>query len=201
MVTKRTKALIKTVIAMSVPFVAFALYLALVFYRPPMPGDQPNPKLVEMFNRAIDASFARLAEPHSLYSLDPPHRPDAADNARRWLSEVREVVTHCRYGEQGMQNPHVIDITLQSGEVSSDLTASFERCLVHYDTPMRVTFQGGRVVQVTTDGSERESTPEVAESRVKMYVDALVRRDIDLHPERYFLEPNKPDPAKAWDTP
>lgn len=186
---------------MSVPLVAAVLYFVLVYFRPPMPGDQPSPKLVEMFNREIDEQLARIGGPPFLGSLEPPYRPDAADSARRWLSEVREVVTHCGHGGRGgAHNPQAYDLTLQSGAVLSDVTASLGGCIPGFDTPMRVTFEAGRVVQVTTDGSERESTPEVARTRVKAYVEALVRHDARLHPERYYLGPAKPsDPAQAWD--
>lgn len=191
----------RTIGLMSLPLVAAGLYFALVYFRPPMPGDQPSPKIVEMFNREIDAQLARLGGPPFPGSLEPAYRPDAADSARRWLSEVREVVTHCQHGGRGgAHNRQEYDLTLQSGAVFSDVTASIGGCLPGFDTPMRVTFEGGRAVQVTTDGSERESTPEVTRARVQKYVEALVRRDAQLHPEGYYLEPPKqPDPAQAWD--
>ena len=167
-----------------------------------MPGDQPSPKLVEMFNREIDAELARIAGPYLLGSLYPPYRPDAADNARRWLSGLREVVTHCEHGRTDKtRNHHAFDLTLQGGEVFSNVRTAHASCLPKHSTPMRVTFEGGRVVQVTTDGSERESTLAVAEARVRDYVRALVLHDADLHPERYYVESPNKDPAQEWAAP
>lgn len=172
-----------------------------VMTRPRMPGDQPSPKLVDMFNRAIDAELLRIAGPPFIGSLYPPYRPDAADSARRWLSQLREVVTHCEYGALMRRNRHVLDGTLQSGETFTDTTAALYGCLPTYTTPMRVTFERGRVVQVTTDGSEREGSRAVAEDLVRGYVGSLVQYDANLHPERYYVESPNFDRAKEWDAP
>ncbi|MDC0723184.1 hypothetical protein [Nannocystis bainbridge] len=171
--------------------------------QPPMPGDLPNPQLVELFNKQIDLQLARFDAPYFPGSLFPPYLPGAADSARRWLSEVREVATHCRHGGRGnVHNPHEYDLTLQSGETFTDLTTSFGACLPKYDTPMRVSFEGGRVAHVTTDGSERQSPMEVAESRIERFVGALLDRDTQLRPELYYSEVPKPaDPKREWAAP
>lgn len=170
---------------------------------PPMPGDQPSPKLVEMFNRELDAQLARYGVRRIPMPGLPEYLPQAATHARQWLSEVQEVVTHCEHnGRGGVHNDAQFDLTLGSGESFSDLsTGSMTGCLPQYDTPMRVSFEGGRVVQVTTDGSEREGPVLVAEKRVEIYVQALLRRDESLRPERYVRAPAPGAPAQEWDAP
>jgi hypothetical protein len=174
---------------------------------PPAPGDKPSPKLVEMFNREIDAEIVRIAAPPSLYTLGPNYRPDAADRAHEWLSELREVVTHCENYSRLMRrghNAHVFKATLQSGEKISGTAhisgvVSTARCYPDSVTEMRVTFEGGRVIQVTTDGSEQTRSLESAQQVVSGVVRGLVSYDARQNPERYYVEvPQEPDYAKEW---
>lgn len=153
---------------------------------PPMPGDKPNKKLVELFNAEIDA----LGEGELNSTKNPGLLPTAPERARQWFSEIREVVTHCRYGSPDKANWSMYDITLQSGEAQKNVIANMGNgnCRV---TPMRVRFEDGRVVEVTTDGSELQQPLESARGDIRYYLKALISRDAKAHPERYY----KPTPA------
>lgn len=190
----------KVTLGVALLFVALGGAAVLWHRRPPMPGDSASPKLVELFNRALDAQLAEYGAPRMPGMNLPEYRPEAATHARQWLSEVHEIVTHCEHNGRGnTHNDYQYDLTLRSGEVFPDLPASsILGCSPARDTPMRATFEGGRVVQVTTDGSEREGTVATATKRVEAYVWALLRRDEALRPERYFSGPAPTPPAEEW---
>lgn len=190
----------KITLGVALSVVALVGAAMLWYLRPPMPGDSPSPKLVELFNQTLDKQLAEYGAPRMPGMNLPEYRPEAATHARQWLSEVHEVVTHCEHNGHGnAHNDSQYDLTLRSGEVFPDLPAgSILGCSPRHDTPMRVTFEGGRVVQVTTDGSEREGTVAVASKRVEAYVWALLRRDEALRPERYFHASGPTHPAQEW---
>lgn len=164
-------------------------------YPPDMPGERSNPKLVATFNEQIDG----LERGELDTTRFPGLIPEAAANARTWLGEVREVVTHCRYGASYKFNWFMYDLTLAGGQVFSDQTASTDRCSDEYQTAMRVTFDAGRVVDVKTDGSELERPLGDAQVAVARTLKALVSHDQSARPQRYFKPaPVQPTPAEEW---
>jgi hypothetical protein len=167
-------------------------------YPPDKPGDQSNPKLVAMFNEQIDGLDDGELNP----ARYPYLIPEAAANARLWLAEVREVVTHCRYGAPYKYNYFQFDVVLRSGEVLEDLHVSRDVCNDERQTAMRVTFEAGRVVEVKTDGSELERPLDHARAAVARTVEALVDHDRKVRPARYYKpEPVQPTPAQEWAQP
>lgn len=165
------------------------------FYPPAMPGELSNPKLVAMFNERIDG----LEKGELDASWYPGLIPQAAANAHLWLGEVREVVTHCRYGASHKYNYFLLDVTLASGQVLPNMSAGTNRCNDDYDTAMRVTFEVGRVVDVKTSGAEVTRPLEYAQGAVKVTVTALIDHDLRARPDRYYW-PDAPQatPAEQW---
>lgn len=161
-----------------------------MLYAPDMPGDQPNPALVTIFNEELAALERDLPGAGDR----PEPLPGAADDAHRWLAEVREVVTHCRMGASYRLNTFQYDLTLRSGEVLEDVHASSDRCDDRRQTPMRARFEAGRVVQVQTDGRERGRPLEELRADIALYARALVRQERKAHPERSFKRASLDDP-------
>lgn len=171
------------------------------FYPPKMPGDQSNPKIVALFNERIDG--LEKGQGNETGELDsswyPGIIPQAAANARLWFGEVREVVTHCRYGTSYKYNWFMFDLTLVDGRVFPDQIAGTEKCNDEYDTAMRVTFEGGRVVDVKTDGSELTRPLSNTRQGVKATVTGVLRLDMTARPERYYWPTAAPPtPAEEW---
>ncbi len=164
-------------------------------YPPDMPGELSNPKLVAMFNEYIDGLDRGSLDASSLPGLIP----EAAANARAWFGEVREVVIRCRYGASYKYNWFMYDLTLADGQSFTDQIASTDRCSDDYQTAMRVRFEGGRVVDVKTDGSELGRPPGQAAVNVGRTIESLIDHDRERHRERYFKPvPRQPTPAEQW---
>jgi hypothetical protein len=149
-----------------------------------VPGAQPNPKLAELLNAALQEQI-RMMNP----IWAPGLLPQAADNARQWLGEIDEVVARCRYGPRNMskQNRLEYDITLRSGALIESVFSG-QRCLYGFAQPlvMRVRFDQGRVVQALTDGREMKQSIEAAQGEINLLAEKVVRADWLQRRERYF---------------
>lgn len=182
-------------------FVVVSLVSSWYFvYVPRMPGDQPNPKLVGIFNEAIDATIGKIRTPVLPPGFGDEYIPAAPTNAKQFLTGVREVVKRCKTANRGV-NSHVLDITLTTGELYEDVPSlgSTSSCMPRHDTPMRITFADGHVVHVTTDGSEQDNPVAQAEKDAEYVIDGLLRWHSRRRPDLYFKPtPKPPTPAEEW---
>lgn len=149
-----------------------------------MPGNLSNPKLVELINVSLQEQV-RLMNP----VWAPGLIPQAAANAQLWLTEINEVVAHCRYGLRNSSkfNLLVYDITLNRGEVIKDVYSG-QRCIYDIARPlvMRVRFKAGVVNEVLTDGRELATPVDAARSEINQFSESVVRVDWRRNAFRYF---------------
>ena len=162
-----------------------------------VPGNLPNPKLVEMINASLDEQIKRM-EP----AWSPGFLAQAAGNARLWLQEINEVVARCRHGPRNNSKFNLLeyDILLRSGEVIKDVYTG-QRCVYEISLPlvMRVRFVGGRVAEALTDGRERNSPVASAKGEIDQLSKGVVRADWQRRHALYFL-PGKTasEISKEW---
>lgn len=188
-----TKAVLDGMLAAGFVGGVALLVVAARLNAPNMPGDLANPKLVELWNAQID----NLEQGELSLQQRPGQIPAAAANARLWFGEIHEVVTHCRYSTSQRYNGYEFDLTLNSGEVRKGLRASADRCREEHSTPMRATFEAGRVVEVKTNGAELELPTDNALGDISRTLGALIDLDVELHRERYYYPP-PPGLAGEW---
>ena len=162
-----------------------------------MPGNLPNPRLVELINISLDEQVKRMDPGWSRGFL-----PQAAGNARMWLQEVNDVVARCRYGPRNHSKFNLLeyDILLNSGEVIKDLYTG-QRCTYQISPPlvMRVRFERGRVVEALTDGRERNAPVASAKGEIDLLAKGVLRADWSRRQSLYFL-PDKTaaEISKEW---
>ncbi len=189
------------IVALIVGGVSVALFLRWYYQAPSQPGNASNPKLVAMFNERLDAALARLTPAHA-QGLSPA----AAQSARAFLLQVREVSQHCEYGAHvTVHNRVVFDLTLNDGSVTKALYSGGQRC-PSADVPgvpiLRVRLSEGRAVEVTSDGSERQALPAAVVPALDALINHLIGHDQGLRPEAYFVaSASTTDLEKAWASP
>ena len=163
-----------------------------------MPGNLPNPKLAELMNDGLQEDIKRM-DPRS----SPGFIPQAAANAQLWLKEINDVVARCRYGPRNRSKFNLLeyDITLANGEIIKNVYTGM-RCSYEVGAPlvMRVRFESGRVVEVLTDGRERNSPVASAKGEVNLLSKHVIRADWGRQRLRYF-HPAKTteETSKEWD--
>ncbi|MBK9573896.1 MAG: hypothetical protein IPO43_14770 [Rhodoferax sp.] len=189
------------VVALIVSGIAVAMFLRWYYQAPSQPGNTSNPKLVAMFNERLDAAVSRLTPAHAR-GLSPA----AADSARAFLLQVREVSQHCEYAAHvNVHNRVVFDLTLNDGSVATDLYSGGQRC-PSANVPgvpiLRVRLSEGRAVEVTSDGSERQALPAAVVPALDTLIKHLIGHDQGLRPSAYFkASASTTDLEKAWASP
>ena len=164
-----------------------------------VPGSLANPKLAELINASLDAQIKRMDPNWSRGYL-----PQAASNARLWLEEVDEVVARCRYGPRNSSKFNLLeyDVTLRSGEVVKDIYTG-QRCFYEVGAPlvMRARFAGGRVVEVLTDGRERNAPVASAKGDIDLLAKGVLGVDRERRSARY-VSPGKTasEISKEWES-
>jgi len=155
------------------------------FSRPEKPGTLSNPRMAEMLNEALDEHIRTMG--NSI--MYPGYIREADDNARLFLKDVKEVVSRCTKGPKGEPrfNKRVLDVTLNNGTVLEDQYTG-ESCYYIVEKPniYRVFFKDGRVVDVQSDGREKERPVENFRVEANSFAEYLIKVDIRLHGERYF---------------
>jgi len=189
------------VIALVVGGVAAALLLRWYYQAPSQPGANPNAQLVAMFNDRLDAALARLTPAHAA-GLSP----QAADSARAFLSRVTEVTQHCRYQSRvTVHNLVVFDLTLSDGSVVKDQYSGGQRCpdaQVPGVPILRIRMSQGKAVEITSDGSERQTPPSAMLPSLDQIIKHLIGYDQGLRPGAYFAaSASAADLQKAWASP
>jgi hypothetical protein len=148
------------------------------------PGSLSNPKLAELANIGLKEQV-RLMNPVRAPGLIP----QAAANANLWLTEIDEVVAHCKYGPRNnsKSNLLVYEVTLNTGEVIKDVSSG-QRCFYEVAKPlvMRVRFKAGIVNEVLTDGRELTSPVAAARGEMNQFAESVVRVDWRRNAQRYF---------------
>jgi hypothetical protein len=186
------------VLALIAAGVAAALFLRWYYQAPSQPGNNPNAKLVTMFNERLDLALGRLTPAHAAGLA-----PQAATSARAFLLQVREVSQHCQYAAHvTVHNRVVFDLTLMDGSVTKGLYSGGQRC-PSADVPgvpiLRIRLNEGRAVEVTSDGSERQAPPAEVVPALDSLIKHLIGHDQGLRPGAYFTPATSPsDLQKAW---
>lgn len=189
------------VLALIVAGVATALFLRWYYQAPSQPGDSPNARLVAMFNERLELALGRLTPAHAAGLA-----PQAATSARAFLLQVREVSQHCQYAAHvTVHNRVVFDLTLSDGSVTKGLYSGGQRC-PSADVPgvpiLRIRFNEGRAVEVTSDGSERQTPPAEVVPALDSLIKHLISHDQGLRPDAYFkANASSTDLEKAWASP
>lgn len=167
---------------------------------PETPGDQSNPMLAGLLQKALDAEVGRM---------NPVWAPgllgSAPASAREWLANIDEVVARCRYGPRNRSKHNVLeyDLTLRGGEKVLDVYSG-QRCLYGLVRPlvMRVRLENGQVQDVLTDGRERQSPVDAVSPEVQQFARSLIQADWKRRPAHYFPpEKSKADIAREWRVP
>ncbi|MBL0912548.1 MAG: hypothetical protein IBJ09_09250 [Bacteroidia bacterium] len=155
------------------------------FSRPEKPGTLSNPRMAEMLNEALDQRIRSIGDS----IMYPGYTREADDNARLFLKEVKEVVPRCTKGpnDNARFNKRVLDVTLNNGTVLEDQYTG-ESCYYMIEKPniYRVFFKDGRVVDVQSDGREKERPVENFRVDANSFAEYLIKVDIGQHKDRYF---------------
>lgn len=156
--------------------------IAAVALRTPtvMPGDQSNPKLVAMFNQEIDEFEQDLLSP----KVHAGFHDGAAASGRAWLQQVDVVESYC--GNPGRFAHIRADVRLRDGRVFAERMVDTSRCSAESTIEMRVRFGEGRVVDVQTDGSEKQFPPDHARRAVEALLGEIVQVDMDTNKTGYY---------------
>ena len=147
---------------------------------PVRPGDQSNPKLVVMFNQEIDDFERDLLSA----TLHPGYHDGAAANGRAWLKRVDVVESYCR--RSGRFSHTAADVRLRDGELLEDRVVDTTSCSAEGTIEMRVRFAEGRVVDVQTDSSELQFSPDAARRQVEGLLREVVQVEMDTNKAAYF---------------
>ncbi|MBK9237168.1 MAG: hypothetical protein IPO19_14690 [Rhodoferax sp.] len=189
------------VVALIVSGIAVVVFLRWYYQAHSQPGNTSNPKLVAMFNERLDAAVSRLTPAHAR-GLSPA----AADSARTFLLQVREVSQHCQYAAHvTVHNRVVFDLTLNDGSVTKGLYSGGQRC-PSADVPgvpiLRIRLNEGHAAEVTSNGSERQAPPAEVVPALDSLIKHLIGHDQGLRPGAYFAAATSPtDLQQAWAEP
>lgn len=161
------------------------------------PGEIENPRLVTMFNRAIDQVLADLGPPKHMGQL-----PSAKDAARRFFGSIRSVVQYSKYREK--QHPNIPNgfhfwVVFSDGVVLDDPQSRNNRAVTA--TGVRLQFVDGRVVSAKTNGAELDLPPEHVAAMARSTVESLLAIDLRRNWSGYFkpyVVPTAQDNRKVW---
>lgn len=177
-----------------VPLVGVGVMVLLTHQPTVMPGDISSPKLAAMFNQAIDEFERDLLSP----AIHPGYHDGAAASGRAWLEQVDQAESYCV--RSGRFSRTAADIRLRDGQVLAERTVDTTSCTAAGTIEMRVRFAAGRVVDVQTDGSELQGTPDSARRAVQALLLEVVQVDMDTNQVGYFRSAveKKPSLADQW---
>lgn len=161
------------------------------------PGEIENPRLVTMFNHAIDQVLADLGPPKYMGQL-----PSAKDAARRFFGSIRSVVQYSKYREK--QHPNIPNgfhfrVVFSDGVVLDDPQSRSSRAVTA--TGVRLQFVDGRVVSAKTNGAELDLPPEHVAAMARSTVDSVLAIDMNRNWAGYYkpnVVPTAQDNRKAW---
>jgi hypothetical protein len=151
--------------------------------------DQPNDKMIPMFNTEID----RQIEEHT-QSID--HRGyirESRQNTINYLKSVRSIEGYARYGVKSTKARNYIELKI---EFSNDKIVDqiyTGQSVSGYMVPsllMKVNMINGKAVKVYTNGQERKNVPEWSIPDIRLMIDKAIAYDIIQHRDSYFA-PNK----------
>lgn len=173
---------------------AVAAFLLWYYAPPDMPGNMPNQKLVKICNDRLGVVIGRMTTANS-----PGLSDRASTSAAAFMTRVQTLTQHCNYKHNFVaHNKVVFDLKLTDGSVIKDLYDGGFRC-PSMDVPgglpiMRIRFDGGRVVEITTDGSERSALPTTALPTIDGLIRNIISYDMGQHPEAYYkAHPARPE--------
>jgi hypothetical protein len=168
---------------------AVAAFLQWYYAPPDMPGDIPNRKLVKICNDRLGVVIGRMTT-----AISPGLSDRASTSAAAFMTRVQTLTQHCNYKHSFVaHNNVVLDLKLTDGSVIKDLYNGGLRC-PSTDVPgglpiMRIRFDGGRVVEITTDKSERSTLPTTVVPTIDGLIKNVISYDMEQHPEAYYKAP------------
>jgi hypothetical protein len=178
---------------------AFVMFSRWYDQAPDMPGTIPNPRLAAMFNERLALALGRMTTAHS-----PGLSDRAATSAAFFLTRVREVTQHCNFKQPGRAHNNVVfDLQLLDGTLAPNLYNGGFRC-PSSDVPgipiMRIRFADGVAVEVTTNGTERNSRPVDVIPALDDAIKHLISYDKQINPAGYFrTAPTPQEVRRSWE--
>jgi hypothetical protein len=148
-------------------------------------GNLSNPKFAEIFNKEIPVV---MQDVNKYYSL-----PTAKDTAQKAFSSIKEIVTYCSNPETPNHkiNKLVFESTYVSGEKIKDGYTGI-RCSGQKDKILKITLNQGEVIEVFSDGAEKEQSLDSAKSFANKFILSVVKSHATKYPSLYNLPPVAP---------
>ncbi len=159
---------------------------------PEKPGTLSNPKLAELYQKAIEVEVASINP-----TWAPGMIPTAPAAARKWLGAIAQVSSQCTRGPDDFSKGNRLEytVTLRSGEIISKVPSGIA-CQYQkgFGKPLVATllFSNGIVIDALTDGRELEAPISHAQRWINDAAERILGADHARNRDAYFYPAQTP---------
>lgn len=148
--------------------------------------DQPNDKMIPMFNIEID----RQIEEHTQSIDHRGYSKESRQNTINYLKSLRSIEGYARYGVKSTKARNYIELKIEfsNGKVVDQIYTG--QSISGYMAPsllIKVNMINGKAVKVYTNGQERKNVPESSIPDIRLMIDKAIAYDIIQHRDAYFV--------------
>ncbi|MFL9833574.1 hypothetical protein [Chryseobacterium terrae] len=146
--------------------------------------EQPNDKLVSIFNDEVDHQIKTLAK-----DIAKPMIPEGEAHLKDYLKNIKTIETYAKHGVTSTQNRNYLRVKFtfnnnQTIEKNTDRSCSgnsSEPCLL-----IKVDMQDGKAVKILTNGQEQKNSEHEAQQYIAEVLEKIFIEDLINNNERYY---------------